>query len=160
VAEPARKALAGETVSLRSQRFGDFEIPADRVLEFPDGLIGFPTARRFALLESTRPESPFRCLVSLDVPDLGFVVCEPASLWPGYGADLPTPAGWHAEDVAIMAIVTVPANPQEMTANLMAPIIVDCRSRTGCQLVLDTGRYSTRHTLIGAAAARGETPQG
>jgi flagellar assembly factor FliW len=159
VAEPARKALtAGETVPLRSKRFGDFDIPADRVLEFPEGLIGFPEARRFALLESSKPGSPFRCLVSLDIPDLGFVVCEPAVLWPGYGDDLPKPSAWGATEVAVMAIVTVPKNAQEMTANLMAPILVDCRSRTGCQLVLDTGRYSTRHTLLGAVAARSATP--
>jgi flagellar assembly factor FliW len=96
--------------------------------------------------------------VSLDVPDLGFVVCEPGALWPGYGEDLPTPSTWGATEVAVMAIVTVPKNAQEMTANLMAPILVDCRTRTGCQLVLDTGRYSTRHTLLGAVAARNAAP--
>jgi flagellar assembly factor FliW len=128
-------------------------VPADRVLTFPDGLVGLPAARRFALLESGRAGSPFRCLVSLDVPELGFVVCEPTALWPGYGADLPVPPGASPEDVAVLAIVTVPRNPGEMTANLMAPLVIDCRARTGCQLVLDTGRYSTRHALLGAPSA-------
>lgn len=147
MAEPARQTLT-ETIALHSERFGDFEVPADRVLHFPEGLIGFREARRFVLLEPTRPGSPFRCLMSLDVPELSFVVCDPTALWPGYAADLPAPAEGSAEDVAALAIVTVPQNANEMTANLMAPLLLDSRTRTGRQTVLDTGRYSTRHHLL------------
>jgi flagellar assembly factor FliW len=149
VAEPARKALAtADTVALRSARFGDYDVPAERVLSFTDGLVGFRDAHRFVLLDSTRPESPFRCLVCLDFPELGFVVCDPTRLWPSYAADLPPPESGRAEDQAVLAIVTVPPDPKEMTANLMAPLVVDCTTRTGRQLVLDTGRYATRHPLL------------
>jgi flagellar assembly factor FliW len=148
----------GEAIALRSERFGNYEIPADRVLTFPDGIIGFREARRFALLESSRPESPFRCLVSLDVPELGFVVCEPAALWPGYAADIPLPEGANSAEVAVLAVVTVPKDPREMTANLLAPIVVDCRTRQGCQLVLDSGRYSTRHALLPITPAPATAP--
>ena len=147
MAEPARQALT-ETIALHSERFGDFEVPADRVLNFPEGLIGFREARRFVLLEPTRPGSPFRCLLSLDVPDLSFVVCDPTALWPGYAADLPPPPDGSAEAQAALAIVTVPQNASEMTANLMAPLVLDSRTRTGRQTVLDTGRYSTRHHIL------------
>jgi flagellar assembly factor FliW len=153
MAEPARQALT-ETIALHTERFGDFEVPADRVLQFPEGLIGFRDARRFVLLEPTRPGSPFRCLVSLDVPELSFVVCDPTALWPGYAADLPLPASGAAEDQAALAIVTVPQNATEMTANLMAPLVLDSRTRTGRQMVLDSGRYSTRHHLL----PQGDTP--
>jgi flagellar assembly factor FliW len=135
-------------VWLHSKRFGDYEVPAERVLNFPQGLIGFREARRFALLDASRPGSPFRCLVCLDEPDLGFVVCDPVALWPAYAADLPPPEHGRAEDVAVLALVTVPSNALEMTANLMAPLVVDCQTRTGRQCVLDTGRYSTRHPLL------------
>lgn len=147
MAEPARQALT-ETIALHSERFGDFEVPADRVLHFPEGLIGFREARRFVLLEPTRPGSPFRCLMSLDVPELSFVVCDPTALWPGYAADLPAPADGSGQDPAALAIVTVPQNANEMTANLMAPLLLDSRTRTGRQMVLDTGRYSTRHHIL------------
>jgi flagellar assembly factor FliW len=152
VAEPARKALSeNSTVWLHSKRFGDYEVPAERVLTFPQGLIGFRDAHRFALLDASRPGSPFRCLVCLDEPELGFVVCDPVALWPTYAADLPPPEHGRAEDTAVLALVTVPSNALEMTANLMAPLVVDCQSRTGWQCVLDTGRYSTRHPLLPSA---------
>ena len=152
MAEPARQALT-ETIALHTERLGDFEVPADRVLHFPEGLIGFRDARRFVLLEPTRPGSPFRCLVSLDVPELSFVVCDPTVLWPGYAADLPRPASGAPEDQAALVIVTVPQNATEMTANLMAPLVLDSRTRSGRQVVLDTGRYSTRHHLLPRADA-------
>jgi flagellar assembly factor FliW len=147
VAEPARQELTGQTVAVVSRRFGAYEVPADRVLHFPEGLIGFPGARRFALLDSTRPGSPFRRLLCLDDPELGFVVCDPASLWPGYAAALPPYEG-GAENLAVLALVTIPQKPMEMTANLMAPLVVDPRTRVGRQLVLDTGRLSTRHPIL------------
>jgi flagellar assembly factor FliW len=137
-----------ETVPLRSRRFGDHEVPVDRVLTFPEGLIGFPAAQRFTLLEAARPGSPFRCLASLDLPDLGFVVCEPEVLWPGYVAELPRPEGAPAGEVVVLAIVTVPADPTAMTVNLTAPLVVDSSTRTGRQVVLDTGRFTTRQPIF------------
>jgi len=154
MAEPARQTLT-DFVSVHSDRFGDLEVPADRVLSFPEGLIGFTDARRFALLEPTRSGSPFRCLVCLDAPELGFVVCDPTVLWPGYGSELPQTPDGRIEDRAVLAIVTVPPTTHEMTANLMAPLVIDCRSREGRQLVLDTGRYSTRHHLLPRAEGDG-----
>jgi flagellar assembly factor FliW len=149
VAEPARQVVAAvETVPLRSQRFGDYDIAADRVLCFPDGLIGFAEAHRFAVLDSNRRESPFSCLVCLDFPELGFVVCDPVSLWPAYAADLPPSESGRDGDRAALAIVTIPQDPRAMTANLLAPLVFDCGARTGRQVVLDGERYSTRHPLL------------
>ena len=136
--EAARQAVA-ETVAVRSQRFGDYEVPAERILRFPEGLVGFPEARHFVLLDSSHPGSPFRYLLCLDLPELGFVVCDAAHVCAGYVADVPRPA-------------EVPADPRQMTANLMAPLLVDCRSGRGRQVVLDTGRHPIRYPLLAPPA--------
>jgi len=148
MAEPARQPVADEeVVEVRSEKFGAYQVPVERILHFPEGLVGFPAARRFALLESARPGSLFHFLLCVDLPELGFVVCDPATFWPGYVADLPRPA-----DAAVLVLVTVPADPKQMTANLMAPLVLDSRARQGVQLVLDTGRYSTRHPILPPAS--------
>ncbi|TMB39093.1 MAG: hypothetical protein E6J55_23450 [Deltaproteobacteria bacterium] len=149
--EAARQAVA-ETVAVRSQRFGDYEVPAERILRFPEGLVGFPEARHFVLLDSSHPGSPFRYLLCLDLPELGFVVCDAAHVCAGYVADVPRPAEVPAEDLAVLALVTVPADPRQMTANLMAPLLVDCRSGRGRQVVLDTGRHPIRYPLLAPPA--------
>ncbi len=153
MAEPARETVTEpETIRVESARFGVYEVPADRVLTLPDGLVGLPAARRFALLEPTSPGAPFRFMICLDQPDLGFVVCDPEAFLPGYRARLPKSAGATREDTAVLTLVTVPADPREMTANLMAPLVIECGSRAGRQFVCDAADLSTRHPLFAPAS--------
>lgn len=151
----ARHVSAPDVVQVRSSRFGDLEVPADRVLHFPQGLIGFPKARRFVILDH-RPGSPFKWMLCLDEPDVAFAVVEPASLVPDYRAPLELAArvlGTAPADIALFVIVTIPPDPLEMTVNLMAPVVVDVRTRTSRQLVLEDGRHDPSYRVCGAPAA-------
>ena len=131
-----------EVIHVRSSRFCELEVPADRVLHFPQGLIGFPKARRFVILDH-RPGSPFKWMLCLEQPDLAFAVAEPAKMVPDYEAPLALAArtlGTDPADVALFVIVTIPPDPTAMTVNLMAPVVVDVRTRTSRQLVLEDAR--------------------
>jgi flagellar assembly factor FliW len=155
MAEAARQeltpgAVAPAAVTVRSQRFGTHAVPEDCILTFPEGLVGIPHAGRFWLAEPSGGPSPFRYLLSVDVPDLGFLVCDPCQVWPTYAADVPRPADVTGY-VLVLAIVTVRGEPRTLTANLLAPLVVDCDTRQGRQVVLDGGRYSTRHPLTSPA---------
>jgi len=138
--DPAPRERA--VIQVRSARFGDFEVPVDRVLHFPQGLIGFPRARRFVILDH-RPGSPFKWMLCLEQPDLAFAVVEPGMLVPEYRSPIDLAArtlGADPADVALFVIVTIPSDPMEMTVNLMAPVVVDLRTRTSRQLVLEDAR--------------------
>jgi flagellar assembly factor FliW len=131
-----------ELIQVHSARFGDFAVRADRVLHFAQGLIGFPRTRRFVILDH-RPGSPFKWMLCLEQPDVAFAVVEPAELVPGYRAPLELAArtlGADPADVALFVIVTIPSDPTAMTVNLMAPVVVDVRTRASRQLVLEDGR--------------------
>jgi flagellar assembly factor FliW len=155
VAEPARQTVA-ETVVIRSQRFGEYEVRADRIITFRDGLIGFPLAQRFVLLEASRAGSPFRYLLCVDLPELGFVVCDATVLSPGFLEHIPLLPDTKREDVAVLAIVTVSAEPRAMTANLLAPLVVDSRTAAGRQVVLDTGCHPLRFPIFPAQSPGSE----
>ncbi len=144
VAEEAagRAPSEHDVIQVRSGRFGDFEVPVDRVLHFPQGLIGFPGVRRFVILDH-RPGSPFKWMLCLEQPDLAFAVVEPGKMVPEYRAPLELAARTLATDpadVALFVIVTIPPDPTAMTVNLMAPVVVDVRTRTSRQLVLEDAR--------------------
>jgi carbon storage regulator CsrA len=62
-------------VTLHSTRFGRLEVPADAVIEFPNGLIGL-TGTRYALLAKA-DDSAFVWLHSLDDPELAIPVTNP-----------------------------------------------------------------------------------
>jgi flagellar assembly factor FliW len=141
-----RQALSEPVVRIESPRFGTHAVPAERVIALPDGVVGFPAARRWALLEPRHPDAPFRYLLCIDQPELGFVVCEPEPFWPGYTSEVPRTAA----DSVVLVIVTVPGDPRDMTANLLAPLVLDVATRTGRQLVLDGQRWGTRHRVLPA----------
>jgi flagellar assembly factor FliW len=138
------------TLVLESERFGTVSVPAGAILLFPEGLVGFPAYQRFAVLDH-RPESPFRWLLCLDDPELAFAVIDPADFFMGYDADMVI--GAAGVRAVVLAIVTIPrGRPNAVSANLMAPVVVNLETRTARQVILDETVYSTRHPLLPPAA--------
>jgi flagellar assembly factor FliW len=114
-------------VTLQSSRFGELQIPAEAILDFPNGLIGLG-GRRFALLARSE-ESAFVWLHSMDDPDLAVPVTSPWRFFENYEVEL-------ADDEAERLGITDPAEAQvyvtvrsaaaleDFCANLRAPILV------------------------------------
>ena len=149
-ANAGRGAPASDVLHVRSRRFGSFEVPMASVLHLPQGLVGLPEHRRYVILEH-RPGSPFKWLLSLLDPDLGFAVADPADLVAGYEPPLALAArllDTDPADVALFVIVTIPSDPTRMTVNLMAPVVVDMRTRHARQIVLDDPRCPADYLVV------------
>ncbi|RMG42974.1 MAG: hypothetical protein D6719_04910 [Candidatus Dadabacteria bacterium] len=147
------------TMVVSSSRFGDLEVPQSSLIKFPVGLIGFPRAQGFIMLEH---KPPFSWLQSVDDPNLAFVVVDGFEFGENYNVKPPTgdPVVEFKEDdeYAILVIVTVRPDPSMTTANLKAPLFVNLRTRCGLQVIFDDQRFSTRHPLWGSAE-EGQTQQ-
>ncbi|MBI3768962.1 MAG: flagellar assembly protein FliW [Deltaproteobacteria bacterium] len=143
-------ASVSDALHVRSRRFGSFEVPCASVLHVPQGLIGFPTLRRYVVLDH-RPGSPFKWLLAMDDPELAFAVANPGELVPDYQPPLELAARLLDTDpaeIALFVIVTIPPDPTRMTVNLMAPVVVDMRTRRARQIVLDDPRCPPDHLVI------------
>ncbi|MDI6869873.1 MAG: flagellar assembly protein FliW [Bacillota bacterium] len=139
-------------MEVKSTRFGQFEVAEEKVLRFPDGLLGFEHCKRFVILEHD-PETPFKWLQSVDDPDLAFVIISPAEFMPEYsvelGRDDVVKLGLKdADDAAVYVLVVIPEDPSAMTANLQGPLVLNAERRLGRQVVLADGRYRTRHPIL------------
>ena len=126
-------------------------------LTFPGGLPGFPESRRFALVRWGAFEGPYSLMVDLDDPDVRFLVMPPYVFFPDYVVDLDdaVAAKIHLErpeDCLLLVIVTLTGRPEEATANLLGPVVVNLKTREGTQAVLAESGYSTRTPLSTAAA--------
>jgi len=136
------------TIVVPSTRFGDLTVPADSIIHFPLGLIGFPKAQRYVMIDH---KPPFSWLHSADDPNLAFVVVDGFEFGQQY--ELKPPFGDKDIDLndddeyAILVIVTVRPDPRDTTANLKAPLFVNVRNRKGVQVIYDNPKYPTRFPL-------------
>lgn len=139
-------------IQVKTTRFGEIEVRESDVIELHSGLIGFPELTKYVLLDHDK-ESPFKWLQSLQDGGIAFVLINPLLFNPEYTvevsegevADLALAA---EEDAVISVIVTMPSNPQNMTANLKAPLVFNLKNRKGKQLILNNPAYTTRHNVM------------
>jgi len=137
-----------DMIVFESSRFGPLEVTADSVIEFPSGLIGFPSAKRFIMVEH---KAPFSWIQSLEEPTLAFVVVDGFEF--GRSLELKPPHNdpvveFNTEDeYAILLIVTVRPDPKQTTVNLKAPLFINIKNKRGTQAIYDDPRYSVRYPL-------------
>jgi len=141
------------TVTIESQAFGRVTVSANQIITFASGLPGFPDERRFALIND-HLEPPFYGLQSVDNPSLAFVVTDPAALVPDYrprnGArTLQELRVSRPEDLQALVTLTIPTGrPQEITANLMSPLLINPEQGLGKQVVIEKPHYSHQYPIM------------
>jgi flagellar assembly factor FliW len=137
-------------VQILSQRLGAISLDEAAILLFPAGLPGFEHCTRFALLE--RPAAaPIVFLQSLDRPEVCFLAAPVTEIDPAYQLamtqeDLNCIGIPSAKDVLCLAILA-PAEDGRFTANLLAPVVIDRKTRRAVQAVRVDSRYSHQHPL-------------
>lgn len=144
------EVVAAGMRSIVSQQLGRLEVPENQLLDFPNGLLGFPHAKSFCLVE-VRPGSRFQLLQSVERADLAFVVANPLIVDAEYPLDLARavalPLLEGDEGIGVACIVTVPTPPGVKTINLVAPLVMGVQSRRGGQVILPAN-YEVRHELV------------
>ena len=132
----------------------DWDAPAANELILPQGIIGFADYRRAELLFSA-DHLPLLWMRLHGPATLHFVVMEPRGMIPGYepeifGEDVAELDLRTSADAMVLNIVTLRrSQPLEATVNLIGPIIVNRRTRSGRQRVIaNHSRYSAQHPLV------------
>lgn len=156
-------------MQIETSRFGTLEIDESGIVCFPDGLPGFETHQKFVFiphrLADPQKTSPFVWLQSMSDAKLAFLMTDPRTFFPDYqpaisSADRQT-LGIAENDAnaRIYALLTVPAgNPSGITANLMAPIVVNGERSIARQVVINDDRYGLRHRLVAGPSAPAPQP--
>jgi flagellar assembly factor FliW len=136
---------------IHTLKFGDLEVPEDKILMFKEGLPGFPQIRRFIVLELDEIK-PFQYLQAVDDPPITLFVINPFLVDTTYEfrlseAEMANMNSKNSSDLAVYAVATIPENPNEATINLMAPIVINEKERCGKQVILHDSKYSIKHPL-------------
>ena len=138
---------------LDTVHFGRLEVEVGQLVRFPGGIAPFMGLHRFVLL-SREDEAPFCWLQSADEPALAFVCAPVAALFPEQEAVIrqdPALAEREKETAKLLAIVVLGEEPMRMTANLLAPLVVDFERAEGRQVIREGGLELCR-VAVGTAS--------
>jgi flagellar assembly factor FliW len=149
--------------AVETKYFGIVSYAEESAVLFPQGLPAFEEERGFVLIDA--PESaPLVFLQSLARAGLCFLAIPILSIDSSYQLaiapedleDLGLNAGCQpvlGTDVSVLALVSV-RDGFLASANLMAPIVLNVRTRRGLQAIRRDSRYSHEHPLAPLARAQ------
>lgn len=128
-------------MKIQTYLFGEVEVDPNKVITFPNGLVGFEGSKRFMLAhEDDKGEASSYTLQSVDNPNVAFQIVDPAAIGFHYELNLTDaetallekPA---AEDVAVMLMVfkRESDDAKGIAANFRAPLVFNTKARVAVQ---------------------------
>jgi flagellar assembly factor FliW len=138
-------------MKISTKYHGEIEINEKDIFHFEYGIPGFLDEKQFVLLPLE--DSPFVILQSVKTPELGFVMIDPFIYFKDYDFDLDEQSVAQLQlssekEVAVYVILTVADPFDNTTANLQAPIVLNCKKKLGKQVILTNTPYKTKHRLF------------
>lgn len=139
-------------MDIKTRNFGVVSYSEEDVLHFEEGIPGFEGLKSFILL-SIEEFTPFKWLQSLDDTDIAFVIVDPKAIIKDYKVELDeeTVKLLDIKDlnhILVFAILVIPDEIENMTANLKAPIIINAENNKGMQILLDNDDYMIKHPIL------------
>lgn len=138
---------------IKTKYFGEIEMEEDKILRFEDGIFGFEDQKEFVILyEDQNGENPFCWLQSIQEPYVCLPLIDPMIWFPEYSPELADEELLKLGELdpsvlRLYTVTVVPENIEEMTTNLMAPIVINLATKKGAQVVTGDEQYPIRENL-------------
>jgi flagellar assembly factor FliW len=126
-------------------------VEEEKIINFPNGIIGFETLKRFVLID--HPGSDIiKWLQSVDERDFALPVVDPVGFFPDYApvlceSDLKKLKLRSIEDAVVLAVLTVPQDVERTTVNLKGPVVLNPHERLGAQLIAENPEYKIKQPV-------------
>lgn len=137
---------------IETKLLGEVEINESEILIFEQGLLGLPEYKNYILL-SLDVDLPLALLQSTEEASIGFVVAFPYAFKKDFEFDLSEEDIQDLkiaspEDAITYAIVTLKETFKDSTINLLAPLVINTKTKLAKQIVLqDSSQYSLQFPL-------------
>ena len=134
-------------------RFGEIEVEEEKVVHFEKGIPAFEDEHEFLIIPYDE-ESPYYFMQSLKTPELAFLITTPFIFFPDYVIEIDDETLdelkiKNQEDVMLYSLITIPnGSVRYMTANLLAPVVINTENMQAKQIVMEKTRYTTKHRLF------------
>ncbi len=127
---------------IKTLHFGEIEVEPQHIFRFDDGMLGFDELHEYVLI-SEESTVPFKWLISLEEPTIGFPLLSPWHIDLFYEPGLK----YDIDSQVLFVVVTLEDDNGEMSANMKAPVIFDVVRQKGEQVILPSEKYSTNYII-------------
>lgn len=140
-------------MDINTRIFGTIGVDETKIINFPDGIVGFPFMQKFLLInDMDKKESKISWLQSIDEPEFAMPVIDPLIIKEDYNPmvedELFETIGELREDnTFVLVTMTVPQNIEKMTVNLMAPIIINTDTLKAAQIIVEEEGYTVKYPI-------------
>lgn len=131
---------------------GEIEYSEKDVLTFKKGIPGFKDLNKF-VIAGIEGNDVFKLLQSIENPDIALVIVSPFDVMKEYEVELNEEVTKELsikkpEDVVLYNVVTVNSDVKKITANFMAPIVINITNNYGEQLILEKSNYKIKQPIF------------
>ncbi len=136
---------------IESKNLGVLEYNENEVIKFEKGLLGFENEKEFIIIRNR--ETEFYYLQSVKDVETTFILVDLKDVMPNYDPQVEveflTDLGNVDHNLQVFNICTVKDNLDELTVNLLGPIVINMDTKKGKQVIVsnDDG-YSVKHKLF------------
>lgn len=133
-------------ITITTSRFGKIMVVPEKIITMVTPFLGFPESTRF-ILRPHNPDSPFMWFQSIDDGSLAFVVIQSVEIAPEYQPLINVQIKKELQittdrALELLLILTIPQDkPEEMTVNLLGPLVINGEKRLAKQVILDSFTY-------------------
>jgi len=143
--------------------FGEIDIEEEKLIHFPEGIIGFPDLKTFTLIfDEEKETNNIYWLQSMEEPSFAMPVMNPLLMVADYNPMIDDESfealgGLEPENTMCFVTVTIPQDLKNISINLKAPIIVNAVERKARQIIVDEDyeiKFKIYHILTAGKEGR------
>lgn len=140
-------------MQITTKIFGEITINDEKIIHFPNGIIGFPELTDFALIhDEEKGTDTIHWMQSLQEPAFAMPVMDPLIVCPDYNPEvddelLNNIGEIVPEELLVMVTVTVPKDIKKMTVNLKGPMVINATQRKATQVIVEGDEYPVKFPI-------------
>ena len=141
-------------MKVNTRIFGEIEVEEEKLIQFANGIVGFPELKDFALIydEEKGTDSDVRWMQSIQEPNFAIPVIDPLAIKPDYNPvvedELLNPVGEiNPAELLVLVTITVPTDITKMSINLRAPIVINAAVKKACQIIVEGEDYPVKFPI-------------
>ena len=140
-------------MQIKTKVFGEVTIDDDKIIDFPNGIVGFPDLVQFTLIhDEEKGKDSIHWLQSIQEPAFAMPVIDPLLVCPDYNPEvedelLKNIGELQPEETLILVTVTVPKDLTKMSVNLRGPIVINAAEKQAPQVIVDGDEYPVKYPI-------------